>query len=109
MLFKYVNSNFQISIDTDPKETVGCACTCTIEPNVTLVEKIDKMKKELTVPKEGLSSFKRKLTSAEDTRPSAERVGYLGTALLTLVGIFIFGGDFLSVIRFLFCREQVKH
>ena len=44
---------------------------------------------ELTVEKADLSSVRRKKTSAEDNRPSAQTVGYFGVAIIVVLAIGI--------------------
>jgi tetrahydromethanopterin S-methyltransferase subunit B len=65
-----------------------------IENETQLKEKIDVMKKALTVKKTSLSSFKRRKISAADSRASAAVIGStLGVTLIVLVIALIIASD----------------
>ncbi|XP_021357698.1 location of vulva defective 1-like [Mizuhopecten yessoensis] len=80
-----------------------CLCTCvTSNFNLTaeqLEETIQELKKSLTVSKTELSSYKRKLISAPDSRQSAASIGYVGVLVIG----FVFGSvvfcDGISLYR----------
>ncbi|XP_045190870.2 uncharacterized protein LOC123547671 [Mercenaria mercenaria] len=95
-------------------ETVSDVCYCSTKEHPPIPEPIsseDKAKQleqELAINPTNTSAALRKLTSAEDNRPSAVGVGYLGVGLLTAV----FGGLFLldlnvilAGIKDLFCTS----
>ena len=56
-----------------------------------MVDKIEELIRELTVEPSNTSAALRKKISAEDNRPSAVGVGYMGAGLMG----FVFGGLFL--------------
>lgn len=80
--------------------TEPCQCVCkdmtlTTDQRAEIARNISK---NLSVDKDMLSSTIRSKTSAEDLRPSAARIGYIGVLVLVIV----FGGLFLiDVFSFL--------
>ncbi|XP_022335110.2 uncharacterized protein LOC111131735 [Crassostrea virginica] len=91
-----------------------CFCNCphtnwTLNPQ-ELQTKIQEMVKELSVPKNTLSSFIRSKTSASDERPQAMYVGTVGIAILCIfVGLIVLP-DVYSAFRF-FCacvKDKMK-
>ena len=71
-----------------------CFCASKEDPPIpaaiTLEEKLEELVRQLTVEPSNVSAAIRKKTCAEDARPSAAGVGYMGAALL--------GGVFGSLV-----------
>ncbi|XP_070196633.1 uncharacterized protein [Littorina saxatilis] len=89
------NTTLSVEIATvSPAPKIGkCPCNCQAvnlqnKTQEELIEKAEEnaehLKEELTVDKSGLSSTKRKVTSAPDYRPSAQGIGYVGLTFLVL-------------------------
>ncbi|XP_052099867.1 uncharacterized protein LOC127734182 isoform X2 [Mytilus californianus] len=78
-----------------------CVCYATNQPidRSELQAKIDKLVKELTIPKKETSRNKRKLISAPDNRTSAKSIGYVGATVLILIGGLIIGMDALNICK----------
>ncbi|KAK7475277.1 hypothetical protein BaRGS_00033508 [Batillaria attramentaria] len=76
-----------------------CYCECDQPPVIleaetlamTIDEKVDKIVKELQVNPQNTSSTRRKKESAEDSRTSAQGIGFVGVAFMAIV----FGGILL--------------
>ncbi|XP_021378406.1 uncharacterized protein LOC110466313 isoform X2 [Mizuhopecten yessoensis] len=68
-----------------------CVCPCSIVngPELTIEEKVELLKKELTVNKKTTSLHKRKFISASDDRISATGIGSFGVGMLAIVLISI--------------------
>lgn len=94
------------AVEVVVNSSVQCTCVC-VEVNTTLEESIEQRKRELQVNVDELSSTKRKLTSADDPRPSARTVGYVGIAFFALLGSFIVIPDFFSVVVFIVRRLKL--
>ncbi|XP_056004186.1 uncharacterized protein LOC130049954 [Ostrea edulis] len=67
-----------------------CECPCSIVTNltvsdVTLVEKINRLKKELSVNKKNTSAHRRSKISVADHRVSATSIGSMGVVILSIV------------------------
>ncbi|XP_033751757.1 mucin-17-like [Pecten maximus] len=65
-----------------------CFCNSNLMTSLSpeqLQSQIETLKRELTVEKKELSSWKRKLISIPDERVSAKSLGYLGAAMLAVV------------------------
>ncbi|XP_076471747.1 uncharacterized protein LOC143301387 [Babylonia areolata] len=83
-----------------------CYCECDQPPIIleaetlvmTIEEKVDKIVKELQVNPQNTSSTRRKKISVEDSRPSAQGIGFFGVGFL----ICIFGGIFLMDLNVLY-------
>ncbi|XP_033724696.1 putative GPI-anchored protein pfl2 [Pecten maximus] len=79
-----------------------CSCSNyiinTINITKELQENLDSLKKKTSVNRRALSSSRRRITCAEDSRKSSAAMGYMGASLLTVV----FGGLFLLDIPLLF-------
>ncbi|XP_062610945.1 uncharacterized protein LOC134272791 [Saccostrea cucullata] len=87
-----------------PTPESPCTCTC-METNDTLMRSIEERRTSLRLNKTELSSTKRKLSSAEDQRVSAKRLGYVGILVITIsVGLFVFI-DFLNLITL---KKRIK-
>lgn len=91
-----------------------CECPCIMVGNTTslpstLEERIEILKKELTIDKTQTSKSKRKLISVSDNRMSAKGLGVLGLSILILVPICIVLIDLTSISRHLdyFCRKKI--
>ena len=69
-----------------------CSCRNITTYNVTeLMKIVEETVRTLTINKRVTSKYKRQITSADDTRPSAHVLGAVGVAMLVLV----FGGIIL--------------
>ncbi|XP_063410248.1 uncharacterized protein LOC134693384 isoform X2 [Mytilus trossulus] len=66
-----------------------CICACSLVANMTIdiEQRIEELKKILTVDKEVLSSTIRRLTCADDPRPSSAYIGYTGAIIIGTVHI----------------------
>ncbi|XP_060608339.1 uncharacterized protein LOC132760371 [Ruditapes philippinarum] len=76
-------------ISTENNSPLLCYCHCTAS-GITLTEeqlkdRIDEIRRNLTVNVSNLSSRIRKLTSAEDKRVSAVSIGYVGVGILVVI------------------------
>lgn len=78
---------------------------------LTIEEKIEILKQELTIDKEQTSKNKRKLISATDERPSARNLGAFGLAVLVLVPVCIVLIDLSSLFQHfkLFSKSPLKN
>lgn len=74
-----------------------CLCSCSIYENETFAEFYERIIEPLKVNKKSLSSTIRKLTCANDNRPSAARVGYVGVITLLSVILTLVALDFSSL------------
>lgn len=81
----------------------------TTSPPLTIEERIEILKKELTIDKTQTSMNKRKLISVSDNRTSARGLGVFGLSILILVPICIVLMDLTSISRHLdyFCRKKI--
>ncbi|XP_069140027.1 serine-rich adhesin for platelets-like [Argopecten irradians] len=106
---------------TEARQTTSspmCVCTCNNnnQPELTLEEKVEQIKRELTVNKKNTSLHKRKFISASDDRMSATGIGSFGVGMLVAVLLSICIMDLgtlkadlqnmLSNIRSCFCRDK---
>ena len=102
---------------TTPATNSTCDCTSYCNQpyvahpvNMTqeLIEKIEEIKKELTVDKRQLSSATNKKISAPDDRPSAAAAGSLGVVILVVV----FGGmtmmDVVPALKFVWQKLGIN-
>lgn len=65
-----------------------CFCICK-NSNQTLKESVEERRKDLSVNKTQISSFIRKLTSAQDDRKMSEVIGIIAIIILVLFGLFL--------------------
>ena len=83
---------------SDPADQL-CFCESTEDPPIPepipVADKIEELVKELTIDTGNTSAALRKKTSAEDNRPSAQGVGYMGAGMMGTV----FGGLFLLDVQ----------
>lgn len=75
-----------------------CSCVCK-ETNDSVDDILKERLKALSVNVSNLSASKRKLSCAEDSRPSASNIGYFGIILLGLAGGVFIMFDSVSVFR----------
>ncbi|GFR69875.1 skin secretory protein xP2-like [Elysia marginata] len=83
-----------------------CPCDCSWNAGAVYTDAevqvmVDKITKELTVPKQNLSSVIRAKISAEDSRQSAVSTGVVGLVLTGLVGGVIFYLDVMPLLAYL--------
>ncbi|CAC5390344.1 unnamed protein product [Mytilus coruscus] len=88
-----IEVGLSISNTTSPQRGSSPYCTCTCQ-NVTttlsLEESIQKIVNNIKVDSRKMSSYTRKLTSAKDSRPSSENIGYFGIVMLsTIFGMLV--------------------
>ncbi|CAG2228271.1 unnamed protein product [Mytilus edulis] len=87
----------------------NCVCPCDfVSKNITaemLQNRIDELKRILTVDKTTLSSYIRKHTSAKDERPSSKAIGSMGILLLTLTICFIVLIDLSTFCQYIKCKR----
>lgn len=104
-----INTQVQTSSTSDPQTTtsqnnasqdnernVTCLCTKVCHVSYTsddLQTKVQNIKQNLTVDTSVLSATVRKLTCAEDTRPSSAVIGYTGGIILVLLVLMIISLD----------------
>ena len=76
---------------TTESESTLCTCTCE-DSTVDNITKLNERIASLQLPKSTLSTTRRKLTSADDQRPSAKGAGAVGVFVLVtfLAAILIF-------------------
>ena len=105
-----VDGSMWTSYDTSSQSTISSACykecQCLVETRLLtpkqLEEKIQDMKTNLTVETSTLSKTIRKLTCADDLRPSSKYIGFVGGGIMLLVlGILILI-DTMTLVRYLF-------
>lgn len=111
-LFIYLFDKGLVLPTTDTSEVCECPCIMvgnTTSPQLTLEERIEILKKELTIDKTQTSMNKRKLISVSDNRMSAKGLGVFGLSILILVPICIVLMDLTSISRHLdyFCRKKI--
>ncbi|XP_033756842.1 uncharacterized protein LOC117339389 [Pecten maximus] len=104
-----------VSQTTTPQMCV-CACNTDNQPELTIEEKVEKLKKDLTVNKKNTSLHKRKFISASDDRMSATGIGSFGVGMLVIVLLSIFIMDIGTLksdlhnmyhnVRSCFCRDK---
>ncbi|XP_062600997.1 uncharacterized protein LOC134262638 [Saccostrea cucullata] len=83
---------------TETREPL-CKCLCK-ESNASIDEILNERLSKLSLNKTELSSTKRKLSCAENPRPSAKDVGYFGVCgLMLVVGIIVIF-DFLKILSY---------
>ena len=86
-------------------------CRCNISAlNSTEIDKtVEELIQNLTVNKDTTSKTRRKLTSAEDDRPSAIAVGALGVIVLSTVVLLLFIFDFnVLVHQAIICSSFIR-
>ncbi|CAC5399786.1 unnamed protein product [Mytilus coruscus] len=85
-----------------------CICACSLVANITIdiEQRIEELTKLLTVDKEVLSSTIRRLTCADDPRPSSAYIGYTGAIVVGAVFTFIIIIDIINI--YLFCKTFPK-
>ena len=70
---------------SEPADSL-CYCGSDVNPPIPaaipLADKVEELVRELTISPSNTSAATRKKTCAEDSRPSAAGVGYVGAALL---------------------------
>lgn len=76
--------------DLGTTSQILCECPCSSVTNVfdsvlTIEEKVDKLKKELTVNKQNTSAHRRSKISVADHRVSATSIGSLGVVILSVI------------------------
>lgn len=94
------------SVIGTPLNLNTCTCNCPTPKSSTVtmdnVQDITaEIKKNLSIAKEDLSATKRKLTCAEDPRPSSKAVGSLGITLLATVVTVLMLTDIQTIYVFL--------
>jgi hypothetical protein len=95
-------SNAPQNSSTESVTTSPRVCTCIHPPcqapiNVTLEDKIKYIKANLTVDIATLSSTVRKLTCADDQRPSSTYIGLCGGVVLGVIGFILLVLDLLPI------------
>lgn len=87
----------------------NCVCPCDfVSNNITaemLQNRIDELKRILTVDKTTLSSYIRKHTSSKDDRPSSKAIGSMGILLLTLTICVIVLIDLSTFCQYVKCKR----
>lgn len=76
--------------DLGTTSQILCECPCSSVTNVsdsvlTIEEKVEKLKKELTVNKQNTSAHRRSKISVADHRVSATSIGSLGVVILSVI------------------------
>ncbi|XP_063410235.1 uncharacterized protein LOC134693378 [Mytilus trossulus] len=79
-----------------------CICTCSLSLNITIniEQRIKELKKLLEVDKDVLSSTIRRLTCADDPRPSSAYIGYTGALIIVAVFSLIIIIDIVNIYVF---------
>ncbi|XP_071146708.1 uncharacterized protein [Mytilus edulis] len=79
-----------------------CICACSLSLNITIniEQRIKELKKLLAVDKDVLSSTIRRLTCADDPRPSSAYIGYTGTLIIVAVFSLIIIIDVVNIYVF---------
>ncbi|XP_062573083.1 uncharacterized protein LOC134235014 isoform X2 [Saccostrea cucullata] len=77
-----------------------CITSTTVVYNITTVQqRIQELRNNLTVDTKNTSSYRRSLTCADDSRPSAAQIGYLGIGILCLTGGLVLCADLTSLAK----------
>lgn len=88
------NSKLELTTEEIPDlgttSQILCECPCSSVTNVsdsvlTIEEKVEKLKKELTVNKQNTSAHRRSKISVADHRVSATSIGSLGVVILSVI------------------------
>ncbi|XP_063441983.1 uncharacterized protein LOC134722305 [Mytilus trossulus] len=117
-----VNSVTTTKLEATPINSISepdnmCYCPCNsggylVLTDAELQEKIEKIISEIKVDPKGTSLAKRKLISADDSRPSAKAVGSLGIVILVVIAGFIVIMDsdviYRSIEQFIARRKKNK-
>ncbi|VDI61669.1 Hypothetical predicted protein [Mytilus galloprovincialis] len=79
-----------------------CICACSLSLNLTIniEQRIKELKKLLKVDKDILSSTIRRLTCADDPRPSSAYIGYTGALIIVAVFSLIIIIDIVNIYVF---------
>lgn len=79
-----------------------CICACSLSLNITIniEQRIKELKKLLAVDKDVLSSTIRRLTCADDPRPSSAYIGYTGALIIVAVFSLIIIIDVVNIYVF---------
>ncbi|XP_076087390.1 uncharacterized protein LOC143057845 [Mytilus galloprovincialis] len=79
-----------------------CICACSLSLNITIniEQRIKELKKLLAVDKDVLSSTIRRLTCANDPRPSSAYIGYTGALIIVAVFSLIIIIDVVNIYVF---------
>ena len=91
-----------ITMTTQQQTTATPSSTTTATSSKTeeeIREKIQEIKRALTIDKHELSSYRRKKTSADDDRSSAKGIGVLGACVICAVISFIIVLDFKTFVH----------
>nr|XP_011414242.2 uncharacterized protein LOC105318704 [Crassostrea gigas] len=71
--------------------SILCSCTCEEDPPVNNITRLNERISSLKLNKSLLSSTRRKLISADDTRPSAKGIGSAGIFfIVSTMAVFVF-------------------
>ncbi|XP_041370806.1 uncharacterized protein LOC121384467 [Gigantopelta aegis] len=74
-----------------------CICGCSSSNSSGIEAEIAAIYKKLYLDATTTSQYRRKRTSAEDPRPSAQGIGYSGIICLVVAFLFFFVSDVLNV------------
>ncbi|CAC5411514.1 unnamed protein product [Mytilus coruscus] len=84
----------------------ACLCSCVAEMNIDLETRLRELKLALTVNKTTLSSYRRRLISADDNSRTASYLGYFAGTILSLVLLFILLLDMSSFAKHIKCIQS---
>lgn len=89
-----------VPVTTEPILVCECPCGLSNISNEALQEKIDELKRTLTVDVKTTSQYERKFVCADDPRPSAKGVGIIfGPVLLSVVIGLVVLADFPNLVK----------
>lgn len=100
----YLIPLFLLQPDVEEIVSVGpCVCKCKGTGNyiteAELALKIHIQKTKISLQKTNLTAYIRKLTSAKDTRTSAQGLGYLGVLVIAIVVCILILFDVLNCLQ----------
>ena len=86
-----------------------CRCNISIQTPKKVDNSVEELIQNLTVNKDETSKSRRKLTSADDDRPSAKAVGVVGLIVLITFAVVLFVFDFNVLMeQAIMCAKLLK-
>ncbi|CAG2226439.1 coxA [Mytilus edulis] len=83
-----------------------CLCSCVAGINIDLETRLKELKLAIAVNKTALSSYRRRLISADDNSQTASYLGYFAGTILSLVLLFILLLDMSSFAKHIKCIQR---
>ncbi|XP_063399528.1 uncharacterized protein LOC134684179 isoform X2 [Mytilus trossulus] len=86
--------------------SLACLCSCVAGMNIDLETRLKELKLAIAVNKTALSSYRRRLVSADDNSRTASYLGYFAGTILSLVLLFILLIDMSSFAKHIKCIQR---